>query len=263
MKTTYNINSDFVESILYTSTAFVLMAGVLIVFFYFSRKKILQNELEKKDLELSYQKEILHAVIITQEAERGRIAQDLHDDISSNLNIISLNSHLLITKNLTESDLNEISKNIIHTTTKAIENARRIAHDLLPTVLEKFGLESGVKELCYEINQSKQVTLILENKADFESIKKEYQLHIYRILQELIHNSIRHGKAKQISISFEGSSPSLICNYSDNGFGFDRLKTENKKGLGMKNIESRIGFINGTINYESAIAKGTTVIFKF
>jgi signal transduction histidine kinase len=82
----------------------------LVIFFYFSRKKIIQKELEKKDLEIQYQKELLSAVIITQEEERKRIAQDLHDDISSKLNIVSLNSYLLTAPNLTENETLGITK---------------------------------------------------------------------------------------------------------------------------------------------------------
>jgi signal transduction histidine kinase len=89
------------------------MSIVLILFFYFSRKKIIQKELEKKDLEINHQKSLLRAVIITQEDERKRIAQDLHDDISSKLNIVSLNSHLLQTPNLSSDELMEITDIII------------------------------------------------------------------------------------------------------------------------------------------------------
>ncbi len=109
--------SEIIEIIVYSFIAFLLMGLVLILFFYFSRKKIIQKEFEKKDLEIQYQKELLSSVIITQEEERKRIAQDLHDDISSKLNIVSLNSHLLTTPNLTETEVVEITNNIINLTT--------------------------------------------------------------------------------------------------------------------------------------------------
>ena len=100
---------EIVEIIFYISGFFIVIAVTLIIFFYFSRKKIIQKELEKKDLEIQYQKELLSAVIITQEEERKRIAQDLHDDISSKLNIVSLNSYLLTALNLTENETLGIS----------------------------------------------------------------------------------------------------------------------------------------------------------
>ena len=155
--------SEIIEIIVYSFIAFLLMGLVLILFFYFSRKKIIQKELEKKDLEIQYQKELLSAVIITQEEERKRIAQDLHDDISSKLNIVALNSHLLTTPNLSQNEIHEIIANIINLTGKALDNSRKIAHGLLPPVLEKFGLHAGVEELCLEFSSSQAVKVNYEN----------------------------------------------------------------------------------------------------
>ena len=136
-----NLNSEIISFLFYITFGFLLMAILVVVFFYLSRKKIIKKELEKKDLEINHQKELLRSIIITQEEERKRIAQDLHDDISSKLNIVSLNSHLLKTPNLDNDELLDITDNIILLTKKALENSRRIAHDLLPPVLEKFGLD--------------------------------------------------------------------------------------------------------------------------
>ena len=177
--------------------AFLLMGLVLVLFFYFSRKKIIHKELEKKDLEIHHQKELLRAGIITQEAERKRIAQDLHDDISSKLNIVSLNSHLLITPNLSENEIAEITGNIINLTGKALDNSRKIAHGLLPPVLDKFGLHAGVEELCQEFNSSKSVNVSYQNQVQFDDLDKDKHLHVFRILQELMNNSLRHGKANK------------------------------------------------------------------
>ena len=100
---------EIVAIILYTSCFFMIMAFCLIIFFYYSRKKMIQKEVEKRDLEIIHQKEQLRAVIITQEEERKRIAQDLHDDISSKLNIVSLNSYLLNSENLSAEETKEIT----------------------------------------------------------------------------------------------------------------------------------------------------------
>lgn len=255
--------SEIIEIIVYSFIAFLLMGLVLILFFYFSRKKIIQKELEKKDLEIQYQKELLSAVIITQEEERKRIAQDLHDDISSKLNIVSLNSHLLTTPNLSQNDIHEITANIINLTGKALDNSRKIAHGLLPPVLEKFGLHAGVEELCLEFSSSKAVKVNYENKTAFDIKDIDKHLHVFRILQELMNNSLRHGKATVISILFEEKNGIKNCYYSDNGIGFEMKSDENKKGLGMKNIESRIAFLNGKLTLESALNKGISVVFNF
>lgn len=254
---------EIVAIILYTSLFFMVMAISLVVFFYFSRKKIIQKELEKKDLVLQYQKEQLHAVIVTQEEERKRIAQDLHDDISSKLNIVSLNSHLLNAPNLTEKETFEITENIINLTTKALENSRKIAHNLLPPVFEKFGLNAAVQELCEEFESSKTVKVYYKNEIDFDDKEMNRHLHVFRILQELMNNSIRHGKASEIWIAFNNNNQINTCTYEDNGVGFDSEKAENQKGLGMKNIDSRISFLNGTIQINSQIGKGIAVMFTF
>lgn len=161
-------DKEIVAIILYISCFFMILAVFLIAFFYFSRKKIIQKEIENKNLEIQYQKDQLHAVIVTQEEERKRIAQDLHDDISSKLNIVSLNSHLLTSPNLTEAETLEITGNIIALTTKALENSRKIAHNLLPPVFEKFGLNAGVEELCEEFESSKAIKTYYKNEIDFD-----------------------------------------------------------------------------------------------
>lgn len=254
---------EIVAIILYTSCFFMIVAVLLVVFFYFSRKKIIQKELEKRDLEIYLQKEQLHAVIITQEEERKRIAQDLHDDISSKLNIVSLNTHLLSSPNLTEAETKEITENIINLTAKALENSRKIAHNLLPPVFEKFGLNAGIEELCEEFESSKSVKVNYENEIDFEDKDIDRHLHVFRILQELMNNSLRHGKATKINITFKNLNSINTCFYEDNGVGFDTKSTQNQKGLGMKNIDSRISFLNGTINIDAEIDKGIAVIFTF
>lgn len=254
---------ELVAIILYISLFFIIVAVALIIFFYFSRKKIIQKELEKIDLILRYQKEQLHAIIVTQEEERKRIAQDLHDDISSKLNIVSLNSHLLTAPNLTEAETTEITENIIALTTKALDNSRKIAHNLLPPVFEKFGLNAGIEELCEEFESGKSVKIHYSNEIDFDEKDIDRHLHIFRILQELMNNSIRHGKAAEIWISFANKNGVNTCDYKDNGIGFDSSNAENQKGLGMKNIDSRISFLEGTIEINSKINSGIAVNFTF
>lgn len=254
---------EIVAIILYTSLFFMVMAIALVIFFYFSRKKIIQKELEKKDLVLQYQKEQLHAIIVTQEEERKRIAQDLHDDISSKLNIVSLNSHLLTAPDLTEKETFEITENIINLTTKALENSRKIAHNLLPPVFEKFGLHAAVEELCEEFESSKAVKVYYKNEIDFDDKETDRHLHVFRILQELMNNSMRHGKASEIRITFTNDNKVKICNYEDNGVGFDMEEVENQKGLGMKNIDSRVSFLDGTIQISSQSGNGIAVVFTF
>lgn len=256
-------DSELISVIIYTFSAFILMALVLILFFYYSRKKIIRQEIEKRILETNHQKEILRSVILTQESERKRIAQDLHDDISSKLNVISLNSHLLKTNNLASVELHEIADSITTLTSNALESSRRIAHDLLPPVLEKFGLHAGIEELVSEFNSSKAVAIDYSNQLHFDIGEIDWHLHVFRIIQELLNNSMRHGKATKISIAFSKNDNQYQCFYTDNGVGFDTKVSFQSNGLGMKNIESRVSFLNGTLKVDSRINHGTTVNFTF
>lgn len=251
------------EIIIYSSIGLVMMAVVLIVFFYLSRKKILKYEIEKRDLIISHQKDMIASIIYTQEDERRRIAKDLHDDISSNLNIVSLNSHLLRNTNLLETEIHEITGNIINLTQKSLENSRRIAHDLFPPVLEKFGFDAGFKELCYDFSTAKSVQFDYINNLNFDSISISFQLQLFRILQELINNSMRHGQATQISILFDTDKKKRFLKYSDNGVGFEVSAIKNFKGLGLINIESRVSFINGTLKIQSKVGKGVSFTIVF
>lgn len=240
------------------------MSVVIVLFFYKSRKKILEKELEKKDLKINHQKQLIRAGILSQEEERKRIAQDLHDDISSKLNIVSLNTHLLKTPNLSGDELTEIIDNIIKLTTKALDNSRTIAHDLLPPVLEKFGLNAAIEELCLDFKSTRSVDVQYKTKINFkEECDFEKKLHIFRILQELMNNSLRHGKATMIKIFFDRVDGVCVLDYSDNGIGFDMKKCENQKGLGMQNIESRVTFLDGTIAISSSKNNGFNAIINF
>lgn len=257
---------EIIYTVIYAFIAFLMMTVSVLVFIYYSRKKIIQKEIEKKYLEIKYQKEMLNAAILTQEKERKRIARDLHDDISSKINIISLNSHFLIAPNLSEIEIKEITSNIIDVSAKVLESTRRISHDLLPPIFEEFGIHVAIEELC--CNFSKVDDLVINYKNNFkqeifDEIDKKNHLHLFRIIQELINNSIRHGKASKIDIVLEKKKKKRVCKYSDNGKGFDVNDKKVKKGLGMKNIESRVEFLNGEFKIESAIDQGIQVNLNF
>ena len=257
---------EIVYTVIYTAIAFLLMTVAVLIFVYYSRKKIIQKEIEKKDIEIKYQKRMLDATIIIQEEERKRIARDLHDDISSKLNIISLNSHLLTAQNLSEDEIKHITTNIIDVTGRVLDSTRRIAHDLLPPILEEFGLHSAIEELCSAFTNGDKIAITYNNPEEqksFNTVEVEKHLHIYRILQELINNSIKHGNATLIQITFESKPDHKLCTYVDNGKGFNSEDLNGRKGLGLKNIESRVAFLNGGFKMKSAINKGVQIHFNF
>lgn len=259
-------HNELISAIVYTFIAFILLTVSILVFIYYSRKKIIQKEIEKKDIEIKYQKEMLNAAILTQEKERKRIARDLHDEISSKINIISLNSHFLNAKDLSESEIKQITSNIIDVSARVLESTRRISHDLLPLIFEEFGIHVAIEELCsnyYNSNSLKIEYINPHKQIIFDEIDKNKHLHLFRILQELVTNSIKHGNATKIKIELDKNESNRLLSYNDNGIGFDATKEVIKKCLGMKNIESRVDFLNGQFKIETAINEGFKFILNF
>jgi len=239
----------------------ILIMGVaLLSFFFFSRKRIVNKELEKKNLEVTHQKEIIQSIIITQEKERKRIAQDLHDDISSKLNVINLNANLLKDGNLSPEEYTIINNGILEATDKTLESARKIAHNLLPPILEEFGFKDAAEELIDSFNNSRKINIKYTIDYPKKLLASQNELHLFRIIQELINNSVRHGKAKNSTINITCKSNELVLSYIDNGIGFNAKDIENKKGLGIKNIESRVSLLNGKHNIGSEIGHGFNIL---
>ncbi len=259
------------ESNLHENTfVFLMVIGILImlalalafvVFFNYSQKKILTEQMRNQKLAYEHQEKLLHSTILTQEEERKRIARELHDDIGSKLNVILLNIHRLRKFSKENEEMGLIAdevNSVIHTT---IDTTRRISHDLLPPTLEEFGLVEAIKELRDTFHHTGHVSIdfdLLENELQIDD--KLIELNIFRVLQELINNSIRHGKAKEIKIKLWLSSDAIKLEYLDNGTGFDMNNFETKRGLGMKNMESRLNMIQADFTYDSAPGKGMKVL---
>jgi signal transduction histidine kinase len=223
----------------------------------------MSKRIELQGLDISQCKNQLSATVRMLEMDRKRIAQDLHDDLGSKLNVISLNCHLLRIPNLPQKDIEEITKNIIEYTSKALISSKRLTHSLLPPVLEKFGLHAGIEELCAEWFDITAVDIQYVNNVKFDFEDNEKHIHVFRIIQELLANSIHHGKATSISVSFAETDGKKTCNYSDNGIGFDLNQLNGHKGLGMKNVAGRVAILEGNLTIESQMNEGISVFFNF
>ncbi|MEL6720347.1 MAG: ATP-binding protein, partial [Bacteroidota bacterium] len=197
---------------------------------------------------------LLHGTILVQEQERKRIAENLHDDIGSKLNALSLYMNQLVEGQSTAKELLPDMKEIIKATA---ESTRSISHELLPPTLENFGLVEAVKELCQTYDKSKDLQVhfsVEEDKGRLDSPITE--MNLFRIVQELISNSTRHGKADEISIQLWQGEEQIQLHYRDNGIGFDVQKIKAQKGLGMKNIYSRLNMMQASMEVESKQDEG-------
>lgn len=246
-------------SLLLSVGAFVMLAlGISLVYFYTrARKKLIKEAIKNQRL-------LLETTILTQERERKRIAADLHDEIGAKLNIIHLSMQRLKTSPNLDAPSLDLAKSTIQLVNDAIDRTRNIAHDLLPPILEEFGLQQALVELKdnYEKTGSLKVNIGLEGFHS-ATLGSMVELNIFRIIQELINNSIKHGKAKEIDIDLRVKDQIVGFSYQDDGSGFSEKNQEkNGAGLGFKNIESRLQMLKGKWDYESKPNEGFKAIFS-
>ncbi len=233
--------------------AFVLYAN-------HSQKKILKQKMHNQELAYQHQEDLLHSTILTQEGERKRIARDLHDEIGSKLNVIFLNICRLKEHSNHNEDVDAITDEVESVINTTIDSIRLISHELLPPTLEEFGLVEAIRELQHGFNKMDDVYIhFAPMEAENNIQDKIIELNLFRVLQELINNSIRHGKATEINIKLWPGASYIKLEYHDNGKGFNMDNFEHRKGLGMKNIESRLHMIKANYSFHSSPGNGVTM----
>jgi two-component system NarL family sensor kinase len=254
------------ESVAGQEVSFLIGAGILIMlsmalaliaFYGRAQRKLLAQRLEAQEL-------ILQKTIMTQEEERNRIAKELHDDIGSKLNVAFL--HIQRLKKATEASESQRASvaeinDILNT---SIASTRRLSHELLPPTLQKFGLAEALEELCEGYEKTGYVRFDLKLDGLEQAIQDDMQsLNLFRILQELSKNSIKHGEARQVMIHFLEDEKGKHFRYKDDGKGVEKEKLMQGKGLGMGNVESRLKMIGGSWVYDSAPGQGMKAEITF
>ena len=248
---------QIIEGLVFGIMFLVLVTTGLILFFYYSRRKIIEKEIEKVNIKLDHQKKILQNTINVQEDERNRIAQDLHDAISSKLNVVTLTTNVLIDDDHIDPKHKESLNHILDITTKTLESSRKIAHELMPPVLYKFGLKVALEELFDEFTSNSQLHINHHIDA-IEDLSKNNALHIFRIVQELINNALVHGKADELEIVLNKTpEQGFSLFFKDNGVGFNVNAKNKKSGIGLQNIKSRVAILNGQLVVESSKQLGS------
>jgi len=234
---------------------------ILLLYAYKQRAKSMKQRDELHTLAMEKEKQnskisTLTALLEGQEQERGRLAQDLHDGLGgllsgTKLQLSNLNPHQ--SENIEEG----ISKSI-NQIDGAVEELRRVAHNLMPDLLMKYGLEAAIKEFATRMSNT-SLDIHTEFIKYSNSISEEKQLIIYRIIQELVNNAIKHAHTSEIIIQISEEENVLHITVEDNGKGFDHKKLDVKKTAGFHNIESRIQFLKGTMNITSELNIGTSI----
>jgi signal transduction histidine kinase len=227
------------------------LAGSIFTFIILS---LLLFLLFKQRLKNKRQNELIEAISETQNTERKRIAQDLHDSIGGSLALIKNKLEVVSDKkNLTKKDLEETIKTVSRTG----ESVRRISHNLMPSELIKFGLVSGIQSILDQINKEELNSQLLTHNME-QRLDPTKEIQLFRITQEVIQNALKHANAKNITISLNKYAKHLNLMIEDDGTGFDYSAEKTTEGIGLNNIKQRIAQLKGSFNIDTAINRGTT-----
>lgn len=239
----------------------LLLTTAIAMFIYLYQRKLIKQKLKFQQIEdLLKQQELksAYAMLAGQEKAHKRIAQELHDNLGSILVTLNMFADSLQNKKDPEAQ-KELATKISDVARQANETTRQISHSLDSGVLKHFGLEIAVKELMEALSESD--SLQVESHVQITSkLDSELSMNVYRILQELVNNTLKHSKATRITLDLNQIKDALSLIYHDNGIGFK--KEEISPGLGLKNLESRVDQLDGTISIESEPEKGTTTIIE-
>jgi signal transduction histidine kinase len=230
-------------------------SGIFLFYRHQQRQKAVANAERIKEQEAR-----ISAVFQAQEEERRRIAKELHDGIGQTISAIKMNYQSLSGKAIEKELAPDFEK-----IGKMLENAgaevRNISHQMLPKELEQFGLIPAVEGMLSQNLENAPLKYEFEHSGFTERIGNQIELAIFRILQELINNAMKHSKANLLTVQLVKLKSHVVLNVSDNGIGFD-VEVQKRSGIGLLNIASRTDAIKGHLHYESAPGKGTTVTIR-
>lgn len=230
---------------------------------YRHRQKLQQQRIT--ELETEKQLFATEAVLKGEEQERSRLAKDLHDGLGGMLSGIKLSlntmkGNLIMTSE--NADAFEMSIGMLDNT---IREMRRVAHNMMPEMLVKYGLDTALKELCSEISRSTGLHANYQSlEMDKVDVEQSIAIAIYRIVQELSGNTIKHSGAKNLLVQIHAlpDEKQLAITVEDDGNGFDPQQLETATGMGWMNIRNRVDFLKGKLDLHSAPGTGTSVLIE-
>lgn len=247
----------------------ILIAFILVIIFFLIRSNKLKETIFQKEVEIKSQEinKILKdqelksyaSMLEGQDQERQRIGNDLHDRIGGLLSTVKVYFQTL------EEKIGRLEENTIAQYNKAdellndaVNEVRQISHNLSSGVLKNFGLAVALNDLKQTIELTGELKVNLYFSGDKEPLETSIELEIYKIIQELFSNVIRHSRAKKVEIQFNYYANNINIIFEDDGKGFD--SSLKMKGLGLMNIEARVAKLNGELNIDSVIGRGSIFI---
>jgi two-component system NarL family sensor kinase len=252
-----------------TTLNYLLIIGALVLLLilfllyrsYHQKQKLQQQRIA--ELETQQQLMATEAVLKGEEQERSRLAKDLHDGLGGMLSGIkySLNTvkgNLIMTPDNTRAF--ERSMDMLDS---SIKEMRRVAHNMMPEALVKFGLDTALKDFSHEINQTGALSVNYQSIGlEGAVMDQTTAITIYRIIQELINNTIKHAAAKTAIVQVAKTGDQLTVTIEDDGKGFDTALLKQAKGMGWSNIQNRVDFLKGKLDVHSGEGKGTSVFIE-
>lgn len=241
---------------------FLIVMTIFIYRMYRQRQRLQQQRIN--ELETEKKLAATEAVLKGEEQERTRLAKDLHDGLGGMLSGIKHSMQTMKGNLIMTPDNAQAFERSIDMLDSSIKEMRRVAHNMMPEALVRFGLDTALRDFCSEIDQTNVI------QVDYQSIGMERQpvldqsmsIAIYRIVQELVNNIIKHAQARQAIVQLTHDKNSISLTVEDDGKGFDSRTLEQAGGIGWQNIKSRVAFLKGIIHLQSE-GKGTSVLIEF
>ena len=194
------------------------------------------------------------------ETERSRLAKDLHDGLGGLLSGIKLTLNGVADK-VPQKETALFNKALNQLDT-AISEMRRVAHNMMPEALLKFGLGEAIQDLCDGINESNAVKMKYIQMGSLQALTQSAEIVLYRIMQELTNNALKHAEAKNIFIQITKHQKGFSITVEDDGKGFDYKIPVNGESAGLKNVRSRVEYLKGNLSIDSEKGKGTSVVIE-
>ncbi|MGE8292393.1 MAG: sensor histidine kinase, partial [Sphingobacterium sp.] len=240
-----------------------LIAVILLFYAYWQRSKTLKQKEHMHGLEIEKNNQQhaiknLTAMLAGEEKERTRLARDLHDGLGGLLSSTKLGLSSISDSRAEQPEVKDGITRSIELLDDAVDELRRLAHNLMPDLIVKYGLEEALKD--YAARMSQPNCQVECEFIQFESkLSVEHQISLYRIIQELVNNALKHAAASTIFIQLSVYNERLHITIEDDGKGFDTEKIDLQHSAGMHNIQSRLSFLHGDMKVISAIDEGTTI----
>ncbi len=244
-------NQQLIHSLIAVGS-FILLLLVLFLIYVFQNNRR-TSKIKLNMLEQQNKIEVAQAVMHAEENERHRIARELHDGLGGTLSAIKYKLSMDSESN-TPALMKEINKQLEN----SISDLRGISRNMMPGTLIQSGLDIALKDLCASL-ATEYLQVEYHSFTIQDSLSKEKQLNIYRIIQELLTNSIRHAEASKILVQCSQAENKFFIMLEDNGKGFDKDILKNNMGMGINNIRRRIDLMQGIFELDSTISEGTTV----